>query len=142
IGLWRPVELEFVGPVVVESVRLRPRLEADVGRLEVEARLRNLDAREMSGDLALQVEGPGVPTTRLRRELRVQGGMERSLTMTVSLPGARRWSPWRLGEQHLYEAAVRLEVEGVRSAALGDEFGFRDLDVREGQDGWSLRVNG
>jgi hypothetical protein len=37
VGLWRPVELEYLGPVALDWVRLLPRLEAgDAGRLEVE----------------------------------------------------------------------------------------------------------
>ncbi|MBO0687248.1 MAG: hypothetical protein J2P45_29210, partial [Candidatus Dormibacteraeota bacterium] len=54
VGLWRPVELEYLGPIVLDWVRLKPTLEAgDAGRLEIEARLRNLDAREMMGELTL-----------------------------------------------------------------------------------------
>jgi beta-mannosidase len=142
VGLWREVELEYAGSVVVDALRLRPRLEAGVGRLEVEARLRNLHAREMTGELALEVDGPEVGEVRLRREFRVQGGMERTLAITLSLPGALRWSPWRFGEQHLYDAALTLEIEGTRSAAVGDRFGFRELEVREGPEGWSIRLNG
>src|SRR6266536_5251913 len=44
VGLWRPVELEYLGPVSLDWVRLRPNLDAgDAGRLDVEVRLRNLD---------------------------------------------------------------------------------------------------
>jgi beta-mannosidase len=96
----------------------------------------------MSGELVLDVDGPGITAAKLGREYRIQGGMDRALNMTLSLPGARRWSPWRLGEQPLYDAGLRLAVEGTRSAAVGDRFGFRDLEVREGQEGWSIRVNG
>ena len=121
-------------------LRLKPRFEADVGRLEVEIRLRNLDAREMAGELALDVAAEDGPPSRLRREFRIQGGMERNLAMTLSMPGVRRWSPWRFGAQHLYDAALRVDIDGLRSAAVRDRFGFRDLEVREGPEGWIAQL--
>src|SRR5438105_2097729 len=117
LGLWRPVELEFVDGVVVDWLRLRPRLEADVGRLEVTARLRNLDGREMQGEVAVAVSGAGAEPVRLRREYRVGGGLEQTVSMTVSVPHARRWSPWRFGPAELY-AVEAAELLGNRPSVV------------------------
>ena len=143
VGLWRTVELEYLGSVVLDWVRLLPRLEAgDAGRLEVEARLRNLDGREMSGEVLVEVTGPDLAPLRLRRQFRLAGGSEQSASMTLSVTGARRWSPWRLGEPARYHCTTTVTVGGRESARVQDSFGFRDTVVHAGHDGWSVNVNG
>jgi beta-mannosidase len=142
VGLWRPVELEYVDSVIVDWLRLRPRLDADVGRLEVTAHLRNLDGREMVGELAVTVAGEGGAPIRIRREFRIGGGLEQTLAMAVSVPGARRWSPWRFGAPESYTVEAAVTVGGRESAVVRDRFGFRDVDLRAAHDGWQVRVNG
>ena len=141
IGLWRPVELEYLGPVAVDWLRLRPRIEGGDGRLEVEARLRNLDGREMSGEVTLDVEGAQAPL-RLRRGYRLPGGTETTVSMSISIPHARRWNAWRYGEAHLHRAVVNVLVGDRVSARVSDEFGFRTLEVASSRDAWSIRLNG
>ena len=143
LGLWRPVEVEHVDNVVVDSVRVRAWPEADVGRVEVEVALRNLDGREMAGEVAVSVApaAGGVPV-RLRRAYRVAGGVELPVSMSLSIPGAARWQPWRLGGAVLYSATVEVGVAGRPSARVEERFGFRDLSARSGRDGWEIEVNG
>ncbi len=163
VGLWRPVELEYAGSVVLDCLRLKPRLEAgDVGILEVEARLRNLDGRDMVGEMQLELQGigtgeglspavakGGVPPLeggprplRLSREYRVPGGLEQTVAFSVSIPQARRWSPWRLGEPFLYRAVAKVLVDGRESVRVSEEFGFRDLEIRPRPEGWTVRAGG
>src|SRR2546426_473249 len=49
LGLWQSVQLEYVGSVAIDWLRLKPSFEAGDGRLEGEARPRNLDRRPMGG---------------------------------------------------------------------------------------------
>jgi beta-mannosidase len=143
VGLWRPVELEYLGPLALDWVRLDPSLEAgDAGRLLVEARLRNLYAREMEGELVLEVDGPGVERLRLRRRVRVPGAAEATAAMTLSVPGARRWWPWRLGEPVLYRATSTVWVGDRESAHVEERFGFREAVVEAAPEGWQITVNG
>ena len=143
IGLWRPVELEYVGPITIDWMRLKPRFEAGDGRLEVEARLRNLDGRQMDGEVELVVPAPNQEMLRLRREVRLTGGADQTLTMRLAFPGARRWNPWRLGEQPLYRAElIARDSTGTESARVDDSFAFRDLSWDIGPRRWSLSVNG
>lgn len=143
VGLWRPVELEYLGPLALDWVRLRSKLEAgDAGRLEVEARLRNLDARQMAGELVVDVDGPEGRPLRLRREIRVAGGAEQTATVALSIPSARRWFPWRLGEPALYRATTTAFVNGRESSRVEERFGFREAVVHAGHDGWKVVVNG
>ncbi|TAN32373.1 hypothetical protein EPN29_09390 [bacterium] len=146
VGLWRPVELEYVGSITIDWMRLKPGFEAGDGRLEVEARLRNLDGRQMEGEVELVVPAPGRGAgepLRLRREVRLGGGMEQTVAMRLAFTGARRWEPWRLGEQHVYRAELIARTsDGVESARVEDTFAFRELAWEIGPRRWSLAVNG
>ena len=143
VGLWRPVELEYVGPITIDWMRVKPRFEGGDGRLEVETRLRNLDGRQMEGEVELSVPVPGREPLRLKREVRLAGGTDQTLTMRLAFPGARRWEPWRLGEQPIYRAELVTRVSGgTESARVEDTFAFRDLTWDIGPRRWSLSVNG
>ncbi len=143
LGLWRPVELEYVGPIVIDWLRLKPGFEAGDGRLEVETRLRNLDGRQMDGEVELVVSptGGGGAPLRLKREFRIAGGGDLPMSMRLALPGARRWEPWRFGEPALYRAEMVARVSGAESARVEDGFGFRDLKADIGPRRWSLAIN-
>ncbi|MGH7877701.1 MAG: glycoside hydrolase family 2 protein [Candidatus Dormibacteraceae bacterium] len=146
VGLWRPVELEYLGPVSVDWLRLRPRIEAgDTGRLEIETRLRNLDGRSMSGELLLEVTSPAnadAPPVRLRRAIQIAGGTEQAVSISLTVPEALRWWPWRLGAPNLHQLTMRVLVNGEESARLVESFGFSEAVVRAAPDGWSITVNG
>ncbi|TMG07628.1 MAG: hypothetical protein E6I06_09595 [Chloroflexi bacterium] len=143
LGLWQPVQLEYVGPIAVDWLRLRPTFEAGDGRLEVEARLRNLDGRQMDGEVELTVPTPGRDAVRLRREVRLGGGMEETVTMRLAFPGAKRWEPWRFGQQHVYRAeVVARDGDGAESSRIDDVFAFRELSWDIGHRRWSFSVNG
>jgi beta-mannosidase len=142
LGLWRPVELEYLGSVIVDWMRLKPNFEAGDGRLEVEAKLRNLDGRQMDGEIELVVSGPAGALLRLRRDFRIAGGGEHAISMRLALPGARRWEPWRFGEQAMYRAEMTVQLAGAESVRVEEEFAFRDLKWEIGPRQWSLAVNG
>ena len=143
LGLWQPVQLEYVGPIAVDWLRLKPSFEGGDGRLEVEARLRNLDGRQMDGEVELAVPISGRDPVRLRREVRLGGGMEETVTMRLAFPGAKRWEPWRFGSQHVYRAEVIARVaDGEESSRIDDLFAFRELSWDIGPRRWSLAVNG
>ena len=143
VGLWRPVELEYVGPLTIDWMRIKPGFEGGDGRLEVEARLRNLDGRQMDGEVELIVPTPGREPLRLKREVRLAGGADQTVTMRLAFPGARRWDPWRLGEQPIYRAELVTRSAGqTESARVEESFAFRELTWDIGPRRWSLSVNG
>ncbi len=144
VGLWRPVELEYVGPIAIDRMRLKPHFEGGDGRLEVEAGLRNLDGRQMEGEVELVVPAPGREALRLKRELRLAGGAEQTVTMRLAFPGAERWEPWRWGGgQPMYRAELIARGSlGAESARVDDSFAFRELKWDIGQRRWAFAVNG
>jgi len=141
VGLWRPVELEYVGPITIDWMRIKPGFEAGDGRIEVEARLRNLDGRHMDGEVELIVPAQGRDALRLTRDLHLAGGADQVVTMRLAFPGARRWEPWRLGDQPIYRADLTTRAAGVESARVEDSFAFRDLTWDIGPRRWTLSVN-
>jgi beta-mannosidase len=143
VGLWRPVELEYVGPITIDWMRIKPHFEGGDGRVEVEARLRNLDGRQMEGEVELSVPVPGRDALRLKREVRLAAGADQTLTMRLAFPGARRWDPWWFGLQPIYKAELITRAAGTtESARVEDTFAFRELTWDIGPRRWALSVNG
>ena len=147
VGIWRPTGLEYIGPIAIDWMRLNPEFEAGDGRLEVEARLRNLDGRQMDGQVELVVSAASAGATaaplRLHREVRLAGGGEQTVSMRLALPGARRWEPWRFGGQPTYRAEmVARAAGGSESTRVEDAFAFRELKWDIGPRRWSFVVNG
>jgi beta-mannosidase len=143
LGIWQPVELQYVGPIAIDWLRLKPGFEAGDGRLEVEARLRNLDGRQMDGEIELSITAPSREPLRLRREVRMAGGAEETVSMHLAVPHAQRWQPWRLGDQTMYRTEMTARVaDGTESARVEDSFAFRELAWDIGPRRWSLSVNG
>lgn len=143
LGLWQPVELEYIGPITVDWVRVSPTFEGGDGRVEVEARVRNLDGRQMDGEVELTIAVTGRDSLRLRRDLHLAGGVEQTVNMRLAFPGAKKWQPWRFGEQPLYRAEVTARtVESGESSRVEDTFAFRELNWDIGPRRWSFAVNG
>src|SRR5258706_9782402 len=118
-------------------MRLKPRFEGGDGRLDVEARLRNLDGRQMEGEVELSVPVPGREPLRLKREVRLAGGADQTVTMRLAFPGARRWDPWRLGEQPIYRAELITRTSvAVESARVVYTFALWVLAVGLGAGRW------
>jgi hypothetical protein len=97
----------------------------------------------MEGEVELVVPAPGRDPLRLRREVQLAGGAEQTVAMRLAFPGARRWEPWRLGEQALYRAElIARAANGTESARVEDSFAFRELTWDIGPRRWSFSVNG
>ena len=132
VGLWRPVGLEYIGPIAIDWMRLKPQFEAGDGRLEVEARLRNLDGRQMDGQVELVVSSAveGAAPLRLHREVRLGGGMELTVSMRLALPAARRQIQPRADEFRITRPRVRVPGDQVGHRGAPLEFrGERPADV-------------
>jgi len=146
VGMWRPVGLEYIGPIAIDWMRLKPSFEAGDGRIEVEARLRNLDGRQMDAQIEVGISSAGGDDSsaplRLHRDVRLAGGGEQTVSMQLALPGAKRWEPWRFGGQPMYRAEMVARAAGVESTRVEDTFAFRELKWDIGPRRWSLEVNG
>jgi len=146
IGLWQPVLLEQVGHVVGEWLHCDATMErADVARLTLRLRLRNLDGRIMTGEVLVQVRDDSAQTRaslEMRRAIRLPGHGVAEVTMELALRSPRPWWPHSHGSPSLYRTDVSIVADEREAAVITQTFGIRDvrLDVRP--DGWVFHLNG
>ncbi len=130
VGPWKPVLLERRRRLVVEELRLRPRLEGDDGLLRVAMRLRAIDG-SLPEELELEAAGSGVL-------LPVSGGRVEG-ELRISDVGL--WWPHTHGEPVLHEVTIRVgelaltRCVGFRRLEPGPEYDVEDAPL-------ALRVNG
>ncbi|HWD10755.1 MAG TPA: hypothetical protein VG366_02860, partial [Solirubrobacteraceae bacterium] len=150
VGPWRPVRLTRHRGLVVEELRVHPRLDGERagadGLLEVFARLRSLDGTPIEA-VELELDGP---SGTHRRTLALEADGQRGQAGgTLRVPAVARWWPHTHGEPLLHD--VRLNVTTVAGAATtlsARRAGFRTLSAGElpghdvEADGLDLHVNG
>ena len=146
MGLWQPVWLEQVGHVVAEWMHCEPRLEqGDLARIKLRTRLRNLDGRIMTGELAIRLAADnfeGGAQLEMRRAFRLNGHEVQDVLVELALPNPQLWYPWAHGEPALYQAQVQVSADERPSASLRETFGIRDVSLETRAEGWTLAVNG
>jgi beta-mannosidase len=146
MGLWRPVLLEQVGHVVAEWMHCEPHVEqGDLARLGLRIRLRNLDGRIMTGELAIRVAAEnleGGTPLEMRRGFRLNGHDVQDVVVELALPDPQLWSPWAHGDPALYRAELDVTADERKSAHLRETFGIRDVSLQTRAEGWTFAVGG
>lgn len=146
MGLWQPVYLEQVGHVVAEWLHCEPRAErGQTGRVGLRIRLRNLDSRIMTGEMAIRIEaqtGEPLPPLEMKRALRLSGHEVQTVAVDLAMPAPRLWWPWAYGEAALYRAAVEVVADERPSALVQETFGVREVSLDAKPESWTFRVNG
>jgi beta-mannosidase len=142
VGPYRPVWLERRAGVALDERRLRATLIDGTGRVTVTATL-DPDG-ETVGGAALELSGPG---GGVEAELTVSEGDRDGVMVAGELivDSPERWWPHTHGRPVLYDAALRVDVDGrgTQRLPLG-RVGFRDLACSSDleADGPGLTVNG
>ncbi len=147
LGLWQPVWLEAIGAVVVEWLHCTPRLEAgDVGRVIFQARLRNLDVRNLTGEIQLRLRPANFESDQkplqLRRAFAVRGHDVLDVECELSVLEPQLWWPWSHGPQNLYAVDFGVLAERRQACYVSERFGLRQVSVERGPEGWQWRLNG
>jgi beta-mannosidase len=146
MGLWRPVRLEQVGHVVAEWLHCESRLEqGDLARISLRTRLRNLDGRIMTGELAIRVAPDnfqGGAPLEMRRAFRLPGHDVQDVVVELALPDPQLWYPWAHGEPALYRADVDITADERKSTSLHETFGIREVSLKTRAEGWTFAING
>ncbi len=126
VGPWRPVRLERRGPVGIDALVVRPRMEGQDGVAVVRAQIRG-PAQEVQAACG----GHRAP---------LAPGRDDWLEAELRVPSAVRWWPHTHGEPVLYDLTVEVDGEPVAARRIG----FRSLSWAEDikRDGLDLRVNG
>lgn len=129
LGIWDEVYLKITGDVAVEDVWVRPQLADGLGRADVTI------STEISARLPVAVDvqttiryaGQVLATSTQRQEL-AAGSTRLEANLEVTNP--RLWWPNGHGDQPLYQAEVRVVVEGSGSEDSDRkvvEFGIRQV---------------
>ena len=105
LGIVMPVHLEFTGPVSVEGVFVKPRVEGGK-RLEVEVCVTNSSQVAFKGSLSAQVKsGVEVVQWSAQTSVGLGAGEAKVVTLKGDWPEAHLWTP---DDPHLYNLDVSL----------------------------------
>jgi beta-mannosidase len=126
LGLWDAVSLEVTGPVRLEDVFVQPRLAADHRQagVVVASELQSLSPAGAVIETTILYQGATVATNGT--DYTLASGSNR-LETTLEIPDPEIWWPNGQGRQPLYEAQVRVLLDGACSAQRTVRFGIRDI---------------
>jgi beta-mannosidase len=136
LGIWDDVYLEVTGPVRLEDVFVRPKLEPDLQRADifVTAELDSPIHTRANFEIVLRHEGTVAASERTTHEL--EPG-QRRLETCLEIAAPRLWWPNGCGEQELYEVDVRIVVPASQGTGQLDSisadrivtFGIRQVSL-------------
>jgi beta-mannosidase len=151
VGPWRPVRLIRRRGVIVEQLRVHPRLDGEEpdadGLLEVLARLRSLDGTPIE-TVELELEGPSGAHRAALALTREGAGLGVEARGTLRVPQVARWWPHSHGEPLLHDVRLAVSSGAGAKTVRAPRTGFRALaagarpahDVEA--DGLDLHING
>ncbi len=129
VGPWRPVRLVRQRDVAIDELSFRASVEGDHGVVEVVAStIRSLDGKERSAALVVERGGS---------EHRIP--LQRDASTRLVIPKVERWWPHTHGEPALHRAWI--EIQDDIRVDLGT-IGFREVEAKIDDDGFTLFVNG
>ena len=153
-GIWRPVHLQQSGPVRIRHSRTRC-LEVTDQSATVGLRV-VLDTRDAATVELVTTITPHLPADELaaqaapsaghrrldgyehRRTQSIAAG-ENRVEWTVNVGSPRRWWPWSLGDQPLYDVVVEVRTEaGGVSDRVERRLGLRTVEMTD----WVTSING
>ena len=156
-GIWRPVHLEQSGPVRIRHWRVRctdvtdqaatvaVRVVLDTEEAAIVEIVTTVAPHEAGGRGAVEGavgrngrNGRPLDGYEHRRTQSVAAG-ENRVEWTVNVPNPRRWWPWALGDQPLYDVVVEVRTEqGTPSDRAHRRVGLRTVEMRD----WVTSING
>jgi len=136
-GLLEPVELLTTAPAHIAHVSLRAAPLGTSGRVSAAVEIENASDAVFAGRVRLETGGLSVES-----QVGVGARAATSVSLELSLPNARAWSP---ESPALYDARVRLLSAENEIDAVADRFGVRSIETRGRQillNGAPLRIRG
>ena len=119
-GIYGPVELQASSRIWIDDVWIRPDVASRAAQVQVT--VHNGEDKPFRGRLRAAV-GP----TEQRAPVEVAPGQSVGVKLTLSVPGARLWSP---EDPQLYTAAVSLSSGGLDYDQVELRFGMREIATR------------
>ncbi len=147
MGIWRDVSIRATGPAALRHPYVSSKLDVpgfQAAHLTISAEVRNLEDREVAGDLAGEIE-----SIRFSQPVRLAAREQKVIRFTpdrfpqLNIAKPRVWWPVGLGSQELYDAKLIFRVDGAASDSLAVRFGIREATSELNEEGWrTYRVNG
>lgn len=135
MGIVRPVNLHITGAVSIEDVYVIPNLDVPSlakADLEVRVTIKNLEDRQVSGDIVLNLQDAGEGKVKFE----LAPGQTKTLALTpaqlakLHIDKPRVWWSHDLGKPELYNLATTILVDGSVSDKKETTFGVRKIESR------------
>ena len=147
MGIWRDVYLVASGPVSLRNPQVISKLNHpafDKAQLTVTAELHNASDQPVDGTLKGKMEGVefSTPVSLGPKESKVVSvSPDKFPQLTIEHP--RRWWPYALGPQNLYQLDLSFQTGSEISDAQTINFGIREITADlDAQDHRLFRING
>ena len=140
-GIWGDVTLRQTGPVALETLKVRPRVNhigKQITSAEIELAVDSNREVEATIEMVLQRHGSSETETFIVEE-GIKAGQN---NLELSIPQAARqlWWPWDWGEPALYDLTVLVSIEGQLTDQKTVAIGFREMTLDS--DNKQFLVNG
>lgn len=148
VGPWRPVALERRRAVAVDALALRPRIVNGTGILGVDAAVRTLDGRQITGARVIVASSDGSHGADLEVDVAAGDADTTRIRGSIALPDVARWWPHSHGDPTLHGVRLELDVAGEPVSIDAGRVGFRTLAAGPSpdhdvlRDGLALHLNG
>ncbi|MFP4381585.1 MAG: beta-mannosidase [Candidatus Sumerlaeia bacterium] len=132
IGIYDDVRLEVVDQVEIEDFSLRPKLNDDYSRGEVEVMVALMGASKVKGEVKCAIiapDGKQVDEAAANFETDSGGGADLKLAVKVDKP--ELWYPLGHGAHPLYTVKAIISVDGDAKDSAEKRIGFRELKMRK-----------
>ncbi|HEX8918463.1 MAG TPA: glycoside hydrolase family 2 protein, partial [Chloroflexota bacterium] len=140
-GIWRPVELLAVPVARITDWHYEAVLESDGATVRIETEIERATGR-LDEPLTLLAQGEGMSSASV---MIPTGNTRTTMSLTLNVPGARRWSP---DDPHLYPVRLTMQSDETIVDERAVRVGLRTIELvrppdRDGQgEGFVIRVNG
>lgn len=126
-GIWQPVRMIATGNVLVKDVFIEPEISGNTVTFHVELERVGKESGPAVAEVSVRSPGPpGRIVAKTGETLDLDQDTTRQ-SWTVKIPEATYWSP---DDPHLYEAEVKVLVDGKPSDTWRHRFGMREFTVR------------
>lgn len=129
-GIWRPAKIIFSNVAEIREPYFRPLfVSADSAVYQVEAQLQHYSAEDTEATVSVLIDGKEYVTENISLSEASQ-----PVILKLKVDNPELWWCHGYGEPHLYEASIRLKVDGVTVDTYKAQLGIRDIQLVQEPD--------
>jgi len=146
MGIWREVSLNITGDVTLRHPFVNPKLDPsfESAMLTVSAELHNVSGNQVKGTVYADLDATSISQTveLAPNESKIVHFTPEQFPQ-LSWAHAKLWWPYQMGEPHLYNAKLRVEVNNTVSDSTALDFGVRQVTAElTDQSHLLFKING